>query len=173
MSSSRPHRCDEFPAEYSLASCSPAELASASSASLMLQPTTPFVELISANGNQGTFLLSQSKGSPHGRWISRELKLHCLSHSPFGRSSWPAGNQCADSVREFGNSRGDPSCVNSVEKSCGKSVPGPNGVRNGCEKARGFHVFMTEQERAAFWPQRDAYGIKLKNTNAVATELLK
>jgi len=32
MSSSRPHRCDEFPAEYSLASCSPAELASASSA---------------------------------------------------------------------------------------------------------------------------------------------
>ena len=35
------HRCDEFPAEYSLASCSPAELASASSATLMLQPTTP------------------------------------------------------------------------------------------------------------------------------------
>ena len=34
------HRCDEFPAEYSLASCSPAELASASSATLMLQPTT-------------------------------------------------------------------------------------------------------------------------------------
>jgi hypothetical protein len=32
MSSPRPHRCDEFPAEYSLASCSPAELASASSA---------------------------------------------------------------------------------------------------------------------------------------------
>jgi len=40
MSSSRPHRCDEFPAEYSLASCSPAELASASSAAVMLQPTT-------------------------------------------------------------------------------------------------------------------------------------
>jgi hypothetical protein len=39
-SSSRPHRCDEFPAEYSLASCSPAELASASSATLMLQPST-------------------------------------------------------------------------------------------------------------------------------------
>jgi hypothetical protein len=65
MSSSRPHRCDEFPAEYSLASCSPAELASASSASLMLQPTTPFVEQISANGNRGTFPLSQLKGSPH------------------------------------------------------------------------------------------------------------
>jgi hypothetical protein len=64
MSSSRPHRCDEFPAEYSLASCSPAELASASSALLMLQPTTPFVELISANGNRGTFPLSQLKGSP-------------------------------------------------------------------------------------------------------------
>ena len=65
MSSSRPHRCDEFPADYSLASCSPAELASASSALLMLQPTTPFVELISANGNRGTFSLSQLKGSPH------------------------------------------------------------------------------------------------------------
>ena len=34
------HRCDEFPAEYSSASCSPAELASASSATLMLQPIT-------------------------------------------------------------------------------------------------------------------------------------
>ena len=42
--SSPAHRCDEFPAEYSLASCSPAELASASSAMLMLQPTTSFVE---------------------------------------------------------------------------------------------------------------------------------
>jgi len=34
------HRCDEFPAEYSSASCSPAELASASSATLMLQLIT-------------------------------------------------------------------------------------------------------------------------------------
>ena len=40
MNSSPSHRCDEFPAEYSLASCSPAWLASASSATLMLQPTT-------------------------------------------------------------------------------------------------------------------------------------
>jgi hypothetical protein len=39
-SSSPSHRCDEFPAEYSLASCSPAELASASPAALSLQPTT-------------------------------------------------------------------------------------------------------------------------------------
>jgi hypothetical protein len=38
--SSPSHRCDEFPAEYSLASCSPAELASASPAALMLQLTT-------------------------------------------------------------------------------------------------------------------------------------
>jgi hypothetical protein len=34
------HRCDESPAEYCLASCSPALLASASSATLMLKPTT-------------------------------------------------------------------------------------------------------------------------------------
>jgi hypothetical protein len=39
-SSSPSHRCDEFPAEYSSASCSPAELAPASPAALMLQPTT-------------------------------------------------------------------------------------------------------------------------------------
>jgi hypothetical protein len=38
--SSPSHRCDEFPADYSSASCSPALLASASSAVLMLQPTT-------------------------------------------------------------------------------------------------------------------------------------
>ena len=64
MSSSRPHRCDEFPAEYSLASCSPAELASASSAAAMLQQQLPFVEVISANGNRGVSALSQSRGSP-------------------------------------------------------------------------------------------------------------
>src|SRR5262249_5782445 len=65
MSSSRPHRCDEFPAEYSLASCSPAEPASASSAAAMLQQQPPFVELIPANGNRGVSALSQSRGSPH------------------------------------------------------------------------------------------------------------
>ncbi len=36
------HRCDEFPAEYSSASCSPALLASVSSTALMLQQQ-PFV----------------------------------------------------------------------------------------------------------------------------------
>jgi len=59
------HRCDEFPAEYSLVSCSPAELTSASSATLMLQPKPSFVEQISANGNQGISSLSHSMGSPH------------------------------------------------------------------------------------------------------------
>jgi hypothetical protein len=53
---SRAHRCDEFPAEYSLASCSPAELASASSAIRMLQPTT-FVRRANLSERQpGTFL---------------------------------------------------------------------------------------------------------------------
>jgi hypothetical protein len=65
MSSAWPHRCDEFPAEYSLASCSPAELASASSAAAMLQQQPSFVEVISANGNQGVLVLSQRRGSPH------------------------------------------------------------------------------------------------------------
>jgi hypothetical protein len=63
--SSPAHRCDEFPAEYSLASCSPAELASASPAMLMLEPKTSFVEQNSANGNRGISFLSHSKGSLH------------------------------------------------------------------------------------------------------------
>jgi hypothetical protein len=69
--SSPAHRCDEFPAEYALASCSPAELASASSAMLMLQPTTSFVEQNSANGNRGISFLSQSKGSLHYPFSAR------------------------------------------------------------------------------------------------------
>jgi len=65
MSSSWPHRCDEFPAEYSLASCSPAELASASSAASCCNQQPPFVELNSANGNRGLSALSHSRGSLH------------------------------------------------------------------------------------------------------------
>jgi len=45
-----PHQ-DEFPAEYSLASCSPAALASASSATLILHHPLPFVHTFSANGD--------------------------------------------------------------------------------------------------------------------------
>jgi len=41
----------------------------------MLQPTTPFVEQISANGNRGTFPLSQLKGSPHWRTFERGYPL--------------------------------------------------------------------------------------------------
>ena len=66
MSPSRPHRCDEFPAEYSSASCSPAELTSASSASVMLQPTTSVRQPKAANGEWGLFLLSQLRGAPQG-----------------------------------------------------------------------------------------------------------
>src|SRR5215471_21283780 len=66
MSSSRPHRCDEFPAEYSLASCSPAELASAFSAASCCSQQPMFVELSSANGNRGVSALSHSRGSLHG-----------------------------------------------------------------------------------------------------------
>jgi hypothetical protein len=43
------HR-NEFPAEYSLAGCSPAEPASAFSAALILLPWAPFVYQLSANG---------------------------------------------------------------------------------------------------------------------------
>src|SRR5215472_16930927 len=70
MSSSRPHRCDEFPAEYSLASCSPAELASAFSAASCCNQQPPFVELSSANGNRGASALSHSGGSLHYHAVS-------------------------------------------------------------------------------------------------------
>ena len=53
MTSRSPHRRDEFPAEYSLAGCSPAEPASACSAGFMLRRTLSFVEQNSANGNLG------------------------------------------------------------------------------------------------------------------------
>jgi hypothetical protein len=43
------HR-NEFPAEYSLEGCSPAEPASASPAVLILLPWTPFAYQLSANG---------------------------------------------------------------------------------------------------------------------------
>jgi len=57
----RPHRCDEFPAEYCLASCSPALLASACSA-LMLQPTT-FVRRANLSERQpGNFLFVSLEG---------------------------------------------------------------------------------------------------------------
>ncbi|MBZ5508880.1 MAG: hypothetical protein LAO78_25755, partial [Acidobacteriia bacterium] len=55
--------------------CSPAEPASASSASLILQPTTSFVEPISANGNRGVSTLSQLRGS---------LQYHADSGSSHG-----------------------------------------------------------------------------------------
>ena len=86
MTSSRSHRRDEFPAEYSLARCSPAELASASSATYMLQPTTPFVYPIAANGSMGLLPVSQLKGSPQGgddRRIAAGAEAR-LGTSPYG-----------------------------------------------------------------------------------------
>jgi hypothetical protein len=65
MTSRQPHRRDEFPAEYSLAGCSPAEPASASSAGLMLHREPPFVEQNSANGNLGLCPVSHARGSLH------------------------------------------------------------------------------------------------------------
>lgn len=60
-----PIGADESPAEYSLASCSPAELASASSARPMLNQQLSFVQHYAANGNRGMSLLSHFRGSPH------------------------------------------------------------------------------------------------------------
>src|SRR5450755_1990431 len=75
--SSRTHR-NEFPAEYSLASCSPAELASAFPANVILQQSRLSVEQTSADGSCLTSLLSQK--SPQ----STNDLLHCLHCIPAG-----------------------------------------------------------------------------------------
>ena len=59
----RAHRSDESPAGYSLAGCPPAEPASASPASFILQRQRPFAKEFPANGNLSPFCLSQVRGS--------------------------------------------------------------------------------------------------------------
>jgi hypothetical protein len=59
-----------------------------------------------------------------------------------------------------------------VEKSCGKSVACTNRVRNFYGETWGLQIFISEQERAALWPQRNAYGVKLKDALAITAELL-
>ena len=80
--SSPSHRCDEFPAEYSSASCSPAELASASSAALILQLTT-LVRRANLSERQpgNSFTVSAEGFTPNNRelptiqgvWLSRAV----------------------------------------------------------------------------------------------------
>jgi hypothetical protein len=55
VTSSRSHRSDEFPAEYSLASCSPAELASAFSATYHAATNNPVRLLNGSERFNGTF----------------------------------------------------------------------------------------------------------------------
>jgi hypothetical protein len=59
------HRPDEFPADYSLASCSPAELASASPAVRSMIGFIPVGNGLPANGNLSLFVLSQRWGAHH------------------------------------------------------------------------------------------------------------
>jgi len=57
------HRLDEFPAGYSLASCSPAELASASPTVRSMIDFIPVGNDLPANGNLSLFFLSQVWGA--------------------------------------------------------------------------------------------------------------
>ena len=59
------HRVDEFPAEYSSASCSPAAPASASPASASLRWWYDFAYRFAANGNVSLFPLSHPWGALH------------------------------------------------------------------------------------------------------------
>ena len=59
------HRCDEFPAGYSSAGCSPAEPASASPAKFSLGGPAKWNNLIASNGDVSLSLVSQSCDPPH------------------------------------------------------------------------------------------------------------
>jgi hypothetical protein len=70
VTSSRSHRRDEFPAEYSLASCSPAELASALSATYHAATNNPVRLLNGSERFNGTFTSVSVEGvAPGGRVV--------------------------------------------------------------------------------------------------------
>ena len=58
---------DEFPVGYSLASCSPAELASASPTDLSMRWGMSAGNCLSANGNLSLVSVSQARGALHSR----------------------------------------------------------------------------------------------------------
>src|SRR5947208_9121817 len=61
-----PHRLDESPTDYSSASCSPAELASASSDELIVQPWPRSSNRKTPNGQPYVSFVSHSRGSVQG-----------------------------------------------------------------------------------------------------------
>jgi hypothetical protein len=80
---------DEFQAEYSLASCSPASLASASSANLMLQPTT-FVRRANLSERPGNFFSVSLEGVTA---VPTEFGVNCVE------DRWPKSTQVNVSPR--------------------------------------------------------------------------
>ena len=75
------HRPDEFPADYSLASCSPAELASASPA---VRSMILFISVgngLPANGNLSLFNLSQGWGALHFQTKSQQSCPRIFHHA--------------------------------------------------------------------------------------------
>src|SRR5208282_4519299 len=91
------HR-DEFPAEYSLAGCSPAEPASASSAALILKQKPPVRQCFPANGNCPRNGLSHfvpqcilncpNRSCVPIRFLPRPQVALSFASGPF--SAWPA-----------------------------------------------------------------------------------
>jgi hypothetical protein len=69
------HRPDEFPADYSLASCSPVELASASPAVRSMIGFIPVGNGLPANGNLSLFVLSQRWGAHQARKSGNEYPV--------------------------------------------------------------------------------------------------
>jgi hypothetical protein len=68
---------DEFPVDYSSASCSPAELASASPTGSSMRWSRGAGNCLSANGNLSLISVSQSRGSLHSGTLGhRTLHVH-------------------------------------------------------------------------------------------------
>ena len=77
----RPHRTDEFPAGYSSASCSPAELASASPASLSVESQRIVGNGLPANGNLSLLSVPHPKGAVHFGFRTNET--YATTDDPF------------------------------------------------------------------------------------------
>jgi predicted DNA-binding antitoxin AbrB/MazE fold protein len=77
----RTHR-NEFPAEYSLARCSPAERASASPAEFILHRRTPFAKQVPANGSYRIYGVSHERA----QWIPTAFNnLHSACFRTYNR----------------------------------------------------------------------------------------
>ena len=119
-----PHQ-DEFPAEYSLAGCSPAEPASASSAALIFNQQLPFVQSLPANGNCPQTSLSHLVAHPSR--LSPSFVPLIFPNNKHGHTERHARHP-----RYFSNSRPKRVSTSSASRGCGES--GANRIRRAASR---------------------------------------